>query len=156
MTKNLIGTAISRFLNDTVQIYYFTGNNTYVNRSGEQNITLGFTVYDVDKQINSAGVSAMIWVTNDTNQFDGFTVSSNSTGQFFQDFNPKCNYSVGLQWWIGGVTDSCYIDTNYTTNLTTHIIGKLNNTLEDPSGGEYLRGSNITIVVNVTEECGQR
>jgi hypothetical protein len=68
-------------------------------------------------------------------------------------FNPDCDYTVGQQYWIAGVTDECYEDENTSSNFTVTVIGDLINTIEIPQGEEFLRDSNITIRVNVTDEC---
>jgi len=75
----------------------------------------------------------------------------NGNASYF--FNPDCSYSTGLQLWKAGVTDSCYIDIN-TTDYQTTIIGDLINTLIQPLNGQtFLRGSNITIRANVSDDC---
>jgi hypothetical protein len=141
-----------------VSISYVEGNDSYVNRSSGINQVKIFTVnvYDSENQSYAPSVNVSFWITHDnTNyQFDVKNTTDN-LGNVSYHFNPDCSYSVGKQYWIAGVTDSCYQDINTSSNFTTWIIGDLINTIIQPAGQEFLRGSNITIRANVTNDCQQ-
>jgi len=141
-----------------VIITYIEGNNTYVNRSSGINQVRRFAVnvYDLENQSYAPNVNVSFWVThNNINyQLDVInTTDSLGNGSYY--FNPDCSYSTGKQYWLAGVTDSCYVDINTSTNFTTFVIGDLINTVIQPIGGQtFLRGTNVTVRGNVTDECG--
>ncbi|NOQ55827.1 MAG: DUF87 domain-containing protein, partial [Nanohaloarchaea archaeon] len=150
---------------DTVSIEYLYGNDSVVNRSGNQITLFSARVLDVDKGsipvMNDSSVT--FWTTHNNVVYNtGIVISTNSTGYADYQFNPTCspvNYGVGPQYWKAGVTDSCYAQTNFTQeNYTTTIVGDLINTIENPAyGTEYLRGENVTLSSvtspTITDDC---
>ncbi|RLG20513.1 hypothetical protein DRN74_05300, partial [Candidatus Micrarchaeota archaeon] len=140
---------------DDVQITYVIGNNTDVNRAGNEGKKLILKVYDTDKGVYPVNANGSIWVNDGTLYFE-WSNSTDQSGNLVIQFNPNCSYHVGTWKWFGGVKDDiCYVDTNITENFTVNIIGNLTNVIVTPNGEEYLRGTNITIRVNVSDECGQ-
>ena len=144
-TSEFIGPIINR---SQVSITLVTGNNTVQNRSGYNLTTFTVLVNDTENGtvVNNGNVT--FWVTVDGSSFDsGFTNITDSTGHATYGFNSTCAYQVGQQIWVAGTTDNRYFDIN-TSNLTINLTGNLINTLLSPNGN-YLRGSNVTIRVNV-------
>jgi len=133
------------------------GNNSFVNRSsGINQITrLAVNVFDLENSSYARNVNVSFWITRDgSNYLFDSSNATESSGNAYYYFNPDCSYSAGPQYWKAGITDTCYIDVN-TTDYTTTIIGDLVNTLIQPLNGEtFLRGSNVTIRANVSDECG--
>ncbi|MCW1304417.1 MAG: DUF853 family protein [Candidatus Parvarchaeota archaeon] len=136
-----------------VELLHVYGDSTEINRTyGNGNLIL--RIKDIENDSYPSGVNATIWITFDNNNFDsGTNLQSNSTGYLNYNFMPNCSYSVGVQKWKGGVrNDACYVEVNSTDyNLT--LIGYLQNSINNPNGEEYLRGSNVTIMANLVDEC---
>ncbi|MEM7819023.1 MAG: hypothetical protein QW403_02670, partial [Candidatus Aenigmatarchaeota archaeon] len=141
-----------------VLISYIAGNDSYVNRSSgiNQVVRLAVNVFDLENLSYASNVNVSFWVTHDNSNYQLDIVNqTDSYGNASYYFNPDCSYSTGKQYWIAGVTDSCYQDINTSSNFTTWIIGDLINTIIQPLNGQtFLRGNNVTIRGNVTDECG--
>jgi len=106
---------------------YFVGNNSLVNRSGEQTTLLGVRIKDTIKNSYiSSGFNGRIFVTIDGENYDmGTSNITNPDGYLLVHFNPTADYNVGLQKWKGGVYDDvCYQDSNSTEQYLT-ILGDL-------------------------------
>ena len=138
-----------------------TGPN--VNRSSGINQTVEFAVrvFDTENNTYVNGSNVTFWVTHDNMdyQFDNKSLT-NTSGETGYIFDPTCDYSVGLQYWLAGVTDSCYADRNTSSNFTTTIYGDLILIVTSPQGEKHLRadysdGQNITMRSNVSSECSQ-
>ncbi|RLI90751.1 MAG: hypothetical protein DRO89_05290, partial [Candidatus Altiarchaeales archaeon] len=139
---------------DTPELFYFSGNNSYVNRAGSDYVSLILTVYDTDMQKNVSGVNVTFWTTYNQNGLFENKTNSNSTGQAVYNFNPNCSYNIGNQTWLGGIIDSCYFEVNTTSNFTVSVVGSLSNNINIPNGEEYLRGeNNVTINATVLDDC---
>ncbi|VVB59112.1 Uncharacterised protein [uncultured archaeon] len=159
-TNRLNTTPVSgpNLTSDSATIAYVYGNNSAVNRSGSQTTLFTAQVLDADKggAPVQTGSSVTFWVTKNAVSFDfGNSVLTNSSGYANYNFHPTCSptkYEVGPEYWKAGITDSCYVRVNLTSNYTTTVIGTLNNTIEFPDfGTEFLRGENVTIKSNTTE-----
>jgi hypothetical protein len=139
-----------------VRISLIEGNNSFVNRSSgiNQVVRLAINVFDIEKNNYISNANVSFWLTKDGSNYQLDLINQtdvNGNASYF--FNPDCSYSTGLQLWKAGVTDSCYIDIN-TTDYQTTIIGDLINTLIQPLNGQsFLRGTNITIRANVSDDC---
>lgn len=155
---NIRNTTVFGGLNITkpnVQVNYSFGNNSIVNRSTGTAL-LSVSLWDLDNLSWAPNVNATFWVTTDGAAYDTGTLNqTNSTGIAIYNFAPECTpyYTAGIQSWIGGVTDSRYVLSNTSINFSTIIYGYLNNTIIQPDGEEYLRGTNITARGNLTDEC---
>jgi hypothetical protein len=154
--SNLFNTSVATgptLQEDVVTVSYVFGNNSIVNRAGSVTTPLILRVYDVDKQVYPEGANGTIWVTNGDYWY-AWNNQTNSTGYLTIYFDPDCSYSVGANTWFGGVAnDVCYVDVNTTENYTVNIKGDLIASITQPNGEEYLRGSNVTIRGNLTDEC---
>jgi len=151
-TSNYTGPVIET---DEVSLLYITGNNSMVNRSGNYTTPLVILANDSYRNTPIVNATGSFWVTNDgSNYYTPLQNQTNSTGYLIHDFNPTCDYSVGLQYWIGGITDNCYNQTNTTTNFTVTIIGDFLNNITQPLNGILvLRDNNITIQGTVKSDC---
>jgi len=142
---------------DSVIITEVSGDGSTVNRYLNDYTPLTINIYDNDRGENVTGANATIWITYNHVTYDSGHSGQTSSGLFTYNFDPTCSpvkYEVGNQTWIGGIfNDECYVDTNLSTNYTVTVIGDIFNTVIQPTGEEYLRGSNITISVNVTSDC---
>ncbi|MCK5593634.1 MAG: hypothetical protein KAI18_00155, partial [Candidatus Aenigmarchaeota archaeon] len=143
-----------------VNVSYVLGNDTYVNRSDIMlnNVdTLTLRVFDTEN--NSyvpVGVNTSFWVTGDASAYILSNVTdTNATGYSIAEFNPTCSYSTGWQYWVGGVSgDDGYQDANVSSNYTLKVIGSLSLNLSTPAGEKYLRGDNVSIRGNISDDCG--
>ncbi|MEM5855671.1 MAG: hypothetical protein QW472_05155, partial [Candidatus Aenigmatarchaeota archaeon] len=140
-----------------VLISYIAGNDSYVNRSSgiNQVVRLAVNVFDLENLSYASNVNVSFWVTHDNSNYQLDIVNqTDSLGNASYYFNPDCSYSTGKQYWIAGVTDSCYMNTNASSNFTTYIIGDLSNSILQPLNGvEYKRGENVTIRGYVSSDC---
>ena len=95
---------------------------------------------------------------NETVWGPGNFSQTNSSGYINYVFNATCNYKPGVREWNGGTVDNYYQESNYTVNLVLHVLGDLDNTIIEPTSAQgtssqYLRGSNITLRVKLTDLC---
>jgi hypothetical protein len=140
---------------DDILIEFITSNNTYVNRS--EYVQLLVRINDTDNNsLVFPETQGKFWITYDKSNFDsGWTNNTDDDSYLIYSFSPNCIYSVGWQYWIAGTHEnSCYINTNSTTNNILNITGWLNNTIIEPSGEYYNQSQNVTMVSNITDECG--
>ncbi|MCK5594361.1 MAG: hypothetical protein KAI18_03900, partial [Candidatus Aenigmarchaeota archaeon] len=147
---------------DDVTVVYSVGggNATYVNRTSPGTTQLIFSVFDADNVSNPAlpsGRNGTFWVSyDDTTYDDGYFNQTNSTGHINYIFKPSCSpkYAIGPQNWTGGIKDdTCYFDTNDTESLIVYVVGEMNDTLVSPLGGDFFENDNVSIRVNLTQEC---
>ncbi|MCK4518231.1 hypothetical protein KAT92_05605, partial [Candidatus Babeliales bacterium] len=148
---------------DNVTISYSAGggNATYVNRSTPGTTHLILQVFDAINVTNPylpAGRNGTFWVTyNDSYYNNGYFNQTNTSGHLNYVFKPSCSpkYFVGPQNWTGGIieTDTCYYAANYTPPLTVYVVGDMNDTLVSPAGEDFFEGQNVSIRINITEEC---
>ncbi|RLG19279.1 hypothetical protein DRN74_07090, partial [Candidatus Micrarchaeota archaeon] len=136
-----------------VTIVFVEGNGT-IHRNSETK-KLVVNVFDVENNTYAPNVNVSFYVTHDGSTYQLDLVNkTDEFGNSTYNFAPDCNYNVGIQYWLAGVTDICYSDLNISENHTLTIKGDLINTIVTPNGEEYLRGTNITIRANVSDECG--
>ena len=142
----------------TVNVVYIEGSNYVFNRSSGSNQVrrLGVNVYDTENSSYVSGANVSFWLTNQSTTYRLETKNStNANGNASYYFNPDCTHLVGMQYWIAGTTDSCYVDANTTTNYTLNVTGDLKLTVTSPNGEKYLRGINNTILRgDIVDECG--
>ncbi|RKX56671.1 MAG: hypothetical protein DRP29_09325, partial [Thermodesulfobacteriota bacterium] len=95
------------------------------------------------------------WITTDGNLWDsGTNKVTNSTGHASDDFYATCSYDVMSQKWkVGTVNNNYYFDTN-STNYTLHIWSHFEPYILEPINVSVLRGSNLLIKTNMTDNCG--
>ncbi|RKY93914.1 MAG: hypothetical protein DRQ06_06025, partial [Candidatus Hydrothermota bacterium] len=142
-----------------VTVTFITPNSTEVNITNDYEL-LTVLVNDTDNYTEVSwhppNVNVTFWVhLNDSTTDSGNLTQTNQSGYANIYFNPDCNYSVGPQIWLAGVTDQYYEDQNTTNpeNLTIIIRDDLITSIISPLGTEHLRGTNITIRFNVTDNC---
>ncbi|MEM5879066.1 MAG: DUF87 domain-containing protein [Candidatus Aenigmatarchaeota archaeon] len=152
-TSEVLAPEITR--ND-VLIEYVYGNESSVNRNGDNSALLILRIFDTIKgSYVGGGVESRIFVTKDGNNYDiGTSNTTNSSSYLNIYFNPETSYSIGKQKWKGGsYGDACYKDANTTEEFNLTIITDLfNNLLEPSQGSEFLRGENITFIFTITDE----
>ncbi|MCX6814805.1 MAG: hypothetical protein NTY20_04120, partial [Candidatus Aenigmarchaeota archaeon] len=154
-TANFTGPTLGK---DNVTITFVYGNYTggqegLVNRSGNQNTTMIIFVNDTERGSPPSGINVTFYVmTGGTTWDSGNVTLTNGTGYSSYYFNPNCNYQVGSRFWFAGVRDTRYQDRNTSENYTVLIRGDLVSRIQLPNGTEHLRGTNVTIRANVTDE----
>ncbi|MCK5020482.1 MAG: hypothetical protein KAS32_25825, partial [Candidatus Peribacteraceae bacterium] len=146
-----------------ITIVHIQGNDTYVNISDSNDnntMQLILRVDDTDNSSSPSGVNTTTWVMYNASIWNGGNFSqTNSSGYINYMFNPNCSYTPGANNWTAGTIDSYYQEINHTGNLVIHILGDLNNTIISPvnvsqTSSQFLRGTNITIRVKLTDLCG--
>ncbi|MCK4496747.1 MAG: hypothetical protein KAU24_01025, partial [Candidatus Aenigmarchaeota archaeon] len=141
-----------------VTINFISANNTEVNITNDYELLIA-RINDTDNYTDGVSwhppnVNVTFWLNYNSSSIDpGNLTYTNSTGYANISFNPTCEYSVGLHQWFAGSTDDYYQKLNTSENLTITIKDDLNVGVESPLGEEYLRGVNITIQFNVTDNC---
>ena len=117
---------------------------------------LSISVYDVDnKTMVPIDVNGSMWITTDgSNYGSSIYVQTNSSGYLNHDFDPNCTYSVGGQYWIGGVSnDECYVDTNISNPEYLEVIGQLKNYLEIPTYQTFYVTEPVPISFTTYSDC---
>jgi len=149
-TTEVLAPSIER--ND-VTLILITGNNSFVNRTYGSTL-FSMRIRDLDRNVYPANVNVSVFATKDENSYSFLgIISSNSTGYLNYNFAPDCSFSTGIQKWKFEVNDSCYKRVSSEDYITT-IYGWLQNTITEPLNGKrYLRGSNVTILGYVNDEC---
>jgi len=151
---------------DDVTIEYILGNDTTVNRVGENSVLFIARVKDLDKNNEpESGVNVTFWITNDGNTYLAQPINqTNSSGYLNYYFKPGCDplYDIGKQYWTAGVTDGCYVDVNTSSNYTVTINGSLVNdvTYVYNGGGPLVppinvtkTENNVTVEISVKDDC---
>jgi uncharacterized membrane protein/5-hydroxyisourate hydrolase-like protein (transthyretin family) len=139
-----------------LQIQYVSGNASSVNRTGANSSVLVLRVYDTDNSSYvGSGINASVWATTDGASYAaGNETTTNSSGYFTIAFNPSCAYAPGVQKWTGGVVDSRFAATN-SSEYDVSVFAGINSSLVAPTvGQEFLRGTNVSIRANLSDECG--
>ncbi|MEM5878377.1 MAG: hypothetical protein QXF12_05875, partial [Candidatus Aenigmatarchaeota archaeon] len=140
-----------------VQLYYISGNQSYVNRSGSQSTNFVLQVYDLDSSSYPSNVNMSVYVTVDQLSFiENSTPKTTFNGTLNYSFNPSCTFNnLGLQYWkVGANNNICYKNINTTENYTVYIIGDIINKLTGPTGDSYLRGEeNVTFALEEIDDC---
>ncbi|RLF26751.1 MAG: hypothetical protein DRN05_06595, partial [Thermoplasmata archaeon] len=133
------------------------GNDSIVNRT-TGTVPFLVNVFDTEKGSVVEGVNVSFYVTHDgTNYQLDLVNQTNSSGNANYYFAPDCSYEVGKQYWLAGITDSCYIEKNIS-NSTVTIRGYLIPVITQPKGEKYLRGNyhdgqNVVLRGFVKDEC---
>jgi len=139
----------------------FVSDPDYVDREGSATGQFVFRIYDTDRGEYVANTStvARIWFTtnaSDANSWDqGWLVHPSSDGFVYFNFNPDCNYSVGIQKWKAGTyNDACYKDELLSFYPEFEIRGQLKNLLTEPVSGSIFNVTQL-IKINFTtlSEC---
>ncbi|MFH1249195.1 MAG: DUF87 domain-containing protein [archaeon] len=163
-TYNTSAVAGPNITESAVSVTYLAGNESKVNRSSGIS-TLSIRIRDTENNTYSNNVNTTFWVTTQNGNWDsGNMVNTNISGTAIYNFTPSCSpyYEAGVQNWTGGVSDACYQDVNLSDWVNTTVYGILSTYLtpivipsysHPPTKAEYLRGSNITIIANFTDEC---
>ncbi len=136
---------------DDIIIEYLSGNNTSVNRSGEEKVSLSVRLRDTDRNvyIDSQNVNFWVYYSDSWNN-----VSSNNTedGNVTLNYNPNCSISVGENNWKANYTGNCYKNKESSTYSFT-VIGTLTGNILEPSNSTYSQGDTLPISFNLTDEC---
>jgi hypothetical protein len=137
-----------------VSIIYAQGNNTQVNRTGDNNSTLlVIRVNDTDNAtIVGSGVACGFWIiTNGVNFDSGYFTATNASGYCNYTFQPNSTYSPGQQYWKAGVySDNYYLNAN-STNFTLEVFGLLNINLTSINRN-FTRGTNTSLEAKLLDE----
>jgi hypothetical protein len=150
---------------DDISLIYVLGNESYVNRNG--NNSTKFMIYVLDRDKNSPAFSQIgvqyyprVWfnVFNGTAFITDGSNSTNSSGYVEYNFNPDCRYDAGKQNWIAYVqADACYKDASSEAYNVT-IVGDLVPFVVYPNGITYYRENQLYINISafVQDECKLR
>ncbi|MBI4362525.1 MAG: hypothetical protein HY558_05055, partial [Euryarchaeota archaeon] len=142
---------------DNLTLTLVAGNDTTVNRSGTQNVTLHVSLFDTNTGKPAPNVSVRFNVTLNGTGFDSGTLaSSNFTGNVTLDFDPSGSYWVGPQMWRMTLEDGFYNDSN-TTNYSLTVTGVLLTQISAINSGSvneraFLRGTDIVVEAEVRED----
>ncbi|MEK6953896.1 MAG: hypothetical protein AABX01_02740, partial [Candidatus Micrarchaeota archaeon] len=144
---------------DDVTFLHIRGNNSIVNRSGEQKVRFTLNISDTDRGLYAGTPAATITFnvsTNTTFNLTAGTNTTNSSGSVDFYFNATCDNSPGNQSWYAIVSsDTCYVDKlSARFNVSVYAdfafaISTLNGT-----GASYTIGQNVTLTLNTRDECG--
>ncbi|RLG79724.1 MAG: hypothetical protein DRO09_04035 [Thermoprotei archaeon] len=141
---------------DDVSIGLVSGHDEQVDREGSDYVTLSLQIYDTDRQeYLPSGVKGKFYITiNGTAWDSGTEVLTGENGYLTYNFDPTCNYSVGLQKWKGGTEgDACYKD-KMSTEYNLEIFGQLKDNIVTPQKGTTFHTTElVTIRVNITSDC---
>lgn len=138
---------------DDINLEYFTGNNSIVNREANVNVTLGVRFKDLDNSQYVLGETINFWVF-----YAGIwnNISSNTStadGNTSINFNPNCSVETGSHYWKANYSGTCYKN-NESTLFNFTVIGQLKNYLTNPPTGlSYYRNDMIPLEANITDEC---
>ena len=139
---------------DNVTVTPQTGSsNSSVHRMGAEEAFLEFRVYDDDLEVYPNDTHAWVWITENYTNYSVLKYCNSTNGYCNVSWDPTCSAYAGVQRWIGGTNDTCYVDENSTyTNLT--VIGQLYASPYDPESGEIIN-RNVTTQLNATiwDEC---
>ncbi|MCK4714488.1 MAG: hypothetical protein KAT35_02860, partial [Candidatus Aenigmarchaeota archaeon] len=138
---------------DLISISHVFGDQEGVNRSAET-ITLSLYIEDTNKSEPVSAITSYFNITQNGSEFTYSQQNSTSSGYANLSFSPDCSFNATKQHWKVFINDTCYVNaTSSVYNVT--VLGYYKSEVEYPLGGEYLRGTNITMSVNVTDEhCG--
>jgi len=147
---------------DDASIEYVLGNDTTVDRFGDNTTLLIVRTKDLDRNnISVSDVNVTFWITNDGSNYLAQPIhQTNSSGYLNYYFNPNCDplYDVGKQYWKAGVTDGCYVDINTSSNYTLTINGSLSNSIVEinylaPPINVTKTEENVTVEGKVLDDC---
>ena len=151
-TTNMTGPELEP---SNLTINFTSLNNTIVNITNDfERFTV--RINDTDNYTDAvswlpSGVNVTFWINHNSSSMAPTNLTTtNTSGHAYIDFNPDCNYSVGLHQWFAGSTDGYYQQLNTSENYTITINDDLVVGVETPQGEEYLRGNNISIIFNIT------
>ncbi|MCW1307597.1 MAG: hypothetical protein OH337_00005, partial [Candidatus Parvarchaeota archaeon] len=141
-----------------ISILHLSGNGSVVNRSDSQpnsTVKLSVQIFDLVTgeyitAIPTSNVGFWIQRSGDTwvEEFESIEDTSYSL-----NFNPNCNYEVGVRRWKVNSSDPCYA-TNTTPELEVTIRGDLQGLIASPSGdANYTAGTSILLSGFVYDEC---
>ncbi|MFC2144015.1 hypothetical protein ACFLQO_01465, partial [Candidatus Aenigmatarchaeota archaeon] len=122
-TTNVTGPTLEP---SNLTINFTSLNNTVLNISADFG---RFTVRinDTDNYTDAvswlpSGVNVTFWINyNSSSMAPANLTTTNSSGHAYVDFNPDCNYSIGLHQWFSGSTDGYYQQLNTSENYTIEI-----------------------------------
>ncbi|RLC78639.1 MAG: hypothetical protein DRI61_09550, partial [Chloroflexi bacterium] len=141
---------------DDLLLQEVVGNNTEVNRSSGS-VILGLRAYDSDLAQYTVDINTttkfFTYVYNGT-EWRKENETTNAT-HFYLDFNPDCNYSAGQRYWKMNVTNSSSYKDVESEHFWIKILGDLSASIVSPVYTNYTQGDPLTIVGNVTDDCGQ-
>ncbi|MCK5015616.1 MAG: hypothetical protein KAS32_00975, partial [Candidatus Peribacteraceae bacterium] len=148
---------------DDMQIEYYNGSEVTIWRNDTGNSIFSTKVWSIDQQryLGAAEADGMTWITKDGSTFINLTtpgdILTDGGGYLnYTTFDPDCTYGVGVQYWKTGVeANDDYKDTNSSAYYNVTLWTFLNGTINSPSGGIYLRDSDINVTFNVSifDEC---
>ncbi|MFA4846001.1 MAG: hypothetical protein WC654_05570, partial [Patescibacteria group bacterium] len=157
-TFNTTANASANITANAVTIFYSTGNESSVNRSGSNSTPFSVRVYNNDNSsFVPSQVNASFWVTFDGAAFTRTDTQTNASGFATRAFDPDCSFFAGKQKWTVGVfNDICYQATNATapgSEYNVSIYGSLSNNIVQPNSDNILRGNDALILGRVEDEC---
>ncbi|MEM7819143.1 MAG: hypothetical protein QW403_03325, partial [Candidatus Aenigmatarchaeota archaeon] len=144
-----------------INVSLYSGSGISINRNTGFSY-LGVVIYDLirNKQIgyqNGMPESKVTFnVTKDGSNYIILTPEPQDTMNGIAQvlLTPDCTYTTGIQYWKGYVvSDSCYDDA-FSSEFNFTVIGSLTPRVVEPTGGiKYLKGSNISIISNISDDC---
>ena len=142
---------------DKISLNLKAGNNSEINRSSGS-VNLSITVYDFDADSNTTDLTTgniSFWFKNETSVWKEETYDDKNSTEYFIDFNPGCDYDVGIRAWkVNQTQDTCY-STNQTDEFVVTVYGSMNNLIIAPDDDVYVSGTSVLITSNITTDCDQ-
>ncbi|MCK5333003.1 MAG: hypothetical protein KAJ24_00690, partial [Candidatus Aenigmarchaeota archaeon] len=152
--------------NVTIILNAGDGGTVWRNTSSDD-LLLSLNITDSDRNNLplASGYNARFWVTENASEPDSWDIGKDTTttAQGVINYNflselptlyVKCNYTVGVQEWAGGIyNDTCYFDTN-SSEYSLSIYSDLRPQITNMNGTGYLRGDLATIRGFVSDDCG--
>jgi len=146
---------------DRIAITYVAGDGVSIGRYGSTSKQFVVYVEDLNRSQPAANANGSFWITKDGISFDkyeynqtGQRIKTNASGYLVYELDPDCSFTTGMQYWQAGIEDYCYYALNATaSNYTYYVNGSLFFNQVEPAGLKVLRGNNVTISVNITDDC---
>jgi uncharacterized membrane protein len=137
---------------DDVQLLHWLGNNSNVNRAGNENITLGVRFNDTDRSQMVSGQNVSFWVYHSGGwNYIGSNLTDND-GNVTIKWDPGC-VAVGPHAWKVNYSETSYYKSNETSNFTMNVIGNLTITLDQPLSSKFYKNDTMQLNSSVGYDC---
>jgi hypothetical protein len=137
---------------NNIDLIYWQGNNSIVNRSSSQTTTFGITANDTTKDELLSNDYNLTFEVNLSDNWVNFANGTLSSGNATTSFNPSCSYSTGDNSWRARYEEGCYQSAT-TEEFNLSIYGDLLNSLEEFENN-FSQGDTITFNLTLTDDCG--
>ena len=138
---------------DTAVITVLQGSEAMINRT-VQSFTMKVYINDTIKSQAVSAITAYFNLTKDGSNFTYLKSNTTSSGNATYVMTPDCTFNATKQKWNVFINNTCYSNST-TSDHNFTVLGYYTNTVISPTGNETLRGNNVTVIINVTDQyCG--